>query len=150
MSKVLVSGGTGFIGSHLSEKLVALGHEVTIIDNVESGSLENIRSVIEKINLIKGDIKDAVIEHNSKFYQIKDIPRRRIKTVMVEDRLDGSMHVRNNGSYFKHMEIDPKLIRRSETNKKVRNRARKVYIPPKDHPWRRQRTVKYSGVMNRE
>ncbi len=38
--------------------------------------------------------KDAVIEHNSKFYQIKDIPRRRIKTVMVEDRLDGSMHVK--------------------------------------------------------
>ncbi len=94
--------------------------------------------------------KDAVIEHNNKFYQIKGIPRRRIKTVMVEDRLDGSMHVRNNGSYFKHMEIDPKLIRRSETNKKVRNRARKVYIPPKDHPWRQQRTVKYSGVMNRE
>ena len=94
--------------------------------------------------------KDAVIEHNKKFYQVKGIPSRRVKTVMVEDRLDGSMHVRNNGSYFKHMEIDPKLIRRSETNKKVRNRARKVYIPPKDHPWRRQRTVKYSGVMNHE
>ncbi len=94
--------------------------------------------------------KDAVIEHNKKFYQVKGIPSRRVKTVMVEDRLDGSMHVRNNGSYFKHMEIDPKLIRRSEATKKVRNRPRKVYIPPKDHPWRRQRTVKYSGVMNRE
>ncbi len=149
MSKVLVSGGTGFIGSHLSEKLVALGHEVTIIDNVESGSLENIRSVIEKINLIKGDIKDAVIEHNSKFYQIKDIPRRRIKTVMVEDRLDGSMHVRNNGSYFKYREIDPELLRRAEPNKKLRNRARKVYIPPKDHPWRHFK-IKYTGTMNRE
>ena len=80
--------------------------------------------------------KDAVIEHNSKFYQIKGIPRRRIKTVMVEDRLDGSMHVRNNGSYFKHMEIDPELIRRAEPTKKARNRARRVYIPPKDHPWR--------------
>ncbi|MBA7495466.1 ISNCY family transposase ISTde1 [subsurface metagenome] len=93
--------------------------------------------------------KDAVIEHNSKFYQIKDIPRRRIKTVMVEDRLDGSMHVRNNGSYFKYREIDPELLRRAEPSKKVRNRARKVYIPPKDHPWR-QFKIKYTGVMNRE
>lgn len=59
MSKVLVTGGTGFVGSHLSEKLVALGHEVTIIDNVEFGSMENIRSISDKINLIKGNITDA-------------------------------------------------------------------------------------------
>ena len=79
---------------------------------------------------------DAVIRHDNKFYQIEDIPRRRIKTVMVEDRLDGSMHVRNNGSYFKYREIAPRLIRRSEASKKVTDRPRKVYIPPKDHPWR--------------
>jgi hypothetical protein len=93
--------------------------------------------------------KDAVIQHNSKFYQIKDMPKRRIKTVIVEDRLDGSMHVRNNGSYFKYMEIAPELIRRAETEKKVRNRAKRVYIPPKDHPWR-QFKIKYTGVKNRE
>ena len=92
---------------------------------------------------------NAVIEHNSKFYQVKGIPKRRIKTVMVEERLDGSMHVRNNGSYFKYREIDPELIRRAEPNKKVRNRARKVYIPPKDHPWRRFK-IKYTGIKNRE
>ena len=94
--------------------------------------------------------KDSVIEHNKKFYQIKDVPRRRIKSVMVEDRLDGSVHVRNNGSYFKYSEIDPKLIRRAEPNKKVRNRARKVYIPPKDHPWRRYDKVVYKSFMNLE
>lgn len=80
--------------------------------------------------------KDSVIEHNKKFYQIKDVPRRRIKSVMVEDRLDGSVHVRNNGSYFKYSEIDPSLIRKADTTRKIRNRARKVYIPSKDHPWR--------------
>jgi len=79
---------------------------------------------------------DAVIQHNSKFYQVEDIPRRRIRTVMVEDRLDGSMHVRNNGSYFKYREIDPKLIRRPEVSRRVTDRPKKVYIPPKDHPWR--------------
>lgn len=94
--------------------------------------------------------KDAVIEHNKKFYQIEGIPSRRIRKVIVEDRLDGSMHVRNNGIYFKYRQIDLKLIRRSEATKKVRNRARKVYIPPKDHPWRRYETVRYLGVMNCE
>jgi hypothetical protein len=94
--------------------------------------------------------KDSVIEHNKKFYQIKDVPRRRIKSVMVEDRLDGSVHVRNNGSYFKYSEIDPKLIRRAEPNKKVCNRARKVYLPPKDHPWRRYDKVVYKEMRNWE
>ncbi len=93
--------------------------------------------------------KDAGIEHNKKFYQVEGIPSRRIKSVIVEDRLDRSMHVRNNGLYFKSREIDPELIRRPEPNKKVRNRARKVYIPPKDHPWR-QFKIKYTGIMNRE
>ena len=89
---------------------------------------------------------DAVIQHNNKFYQVEDIPRRRIRTVMVEDRLDGSMHVRNNGSYFKYREIDPTLIRRSEVSKKVSGRPRKVYIPPKDHPWKQ---FKLKGSLGR-
>ena len=79
---------------------------------------------------------DAVIQHNSKFYQVEDIPRRRIKTVMVEDRLDGSMHVRNNGSYFKYREIDPRLIRKPSVTRKQAT-GQKVYIIPKDHPWKR-------------
>ena len=90
--------------------------------------------------------KDGVIEHDKKFYQVKDIPRRRIKSVMVEDRLDGSMHVRNNGSHFKYVEIDPNLIRKAETTKKIHNKARKVYIPPKDHPWRSFKIKKNSRV----
>jgi hypothetical protein len=80
--------------------------------------------------------KDTVIQHNSKFYQIEDIPRRRIKTVIVEDRLDGSMRVRNNGSYFKYREIAPSLITRAPAAQKQAARPKKVYIPPKDHPWR--------------
>jgi transposase len=94
--------------------------------------------------------KDSVIEHNKKFYQIKDVPRRRIKSVIVEDRLDGSVHIRNNGSYFKYSEIDPKLIRKAESNKKVRSRARKAYLPPKDHPWRRYDKAIYKEMRNWE
>jgi len=93
---------------------------------------------------------DAVIQHKSKFYQVEDIPWRRIKRVIVEDRFDGSMHVRNNGSYFKYREIAAKLIRRSETGKKETRRPRKVYIPPPDHPWKRFRIKTYSCVNNNQ
>lgn len=55
---VLVTGGCGFIGSHVAEKLVELGAEVTILDNLSTGSLENIASVDNKITFIKGDIRD--------------------------------------------------------------------------------------------
>ncbi len=40
--KVLITGGAGFIGSHLAETLLAQGHEVTILDNLSTGKLENI------------------------------------------------------------------------------------------------------------
>ena len=42
MSKVLVTGGCGFIGSHLIDRLIGLGHEVTVIDNLSSGKEENL------------------------------------------------------------------------------------------------------------
>ena len=77
--------------------------------------------------------KDSVIRHNNRFYLLKDLPRRRIKSVFVEDRLDGSMWVRNNGSYLKYKEITPVLI----TRPPVRKKPRKVCIPPADHPWRK-------------
>lgn len=61
---VLVSGGAGFIGSHVVEKLVSLGSRVTVIDNLQNGSKENLSKVLDKINFIKGDctnLKDALL-----------------------------------------------------------------------------------------
>jgi len=40
--RALITGGAGFIGSHLSEKLIKLGHRVTIIDDLSTGRMENI------------------------------------------------------------------------------------------------------------
>ena len=54
--KVLVTGGAGFIGSNLVERLVKDGHNVKIIDNLSTGKIENLRSVIYKIEFIEGDI----------------------------------------------------------------------------------------------
>lgn len=54
---VLVTGGAGFIGSHLSEALVANGHEVTVIDNLSTGSLENLTSVKDHVEFLNADIR---------------------------------------------------------------------------------------------
>ena len=59
MVKVLVTGGAGFIGSHLVEALVAKKHDVTVLDNLSSGRVSNLSAVKDKINFIKGDICDV-------------------------------------------------------------------------------------------
>jgi len=58
--KILITGGAGFIGSHLCEKYVEEGHNVLCLDNFMNGNIRNIRSLIHKRNfkLINGDIRD--------------------------------------------------------------------------------------------
>ncbi len=56
--QILVTGGAGFIGSHLVEKLVSLGARVTVFDNLSSGSRDNLKAVKDKITFIHGDISD--------------------------------------------------------------------------------------------
>jgi nucleoside-diphosphate-sugar epimerase len=57
MSRFLVTGGAGFIGSHIVEALVRKRHFVRVLDNFSSGKKENLKEVIDKIELIKGDIR---------------------------------------------------------------------------------------------
>jgi UDP-glucose 4-epimerase len=59
--RVLVTGGAGFIGSHLVEALVTRGDAVTVIDNVSTGNVENLASVKNKIEIVKGDIRDSAL-----------------------------------------------------------------------------------------
>ena len=56
--KVFITGGAGFIGSHLCDALVAEGKEVTILDNLSTGSKKNIAHLEGKINVFQGDIRD--------------------------------------------------------------------------------------------
>jgi len=57
-SKYLVTGGAGFIGSHLVEALVKRGEGVRVLDNFLTGKRENIAAFLEDIDLIEGDIRD--------------------------------------------------------------------------------------------
>jgi len=61
MKKFLVTGGAGFIGSHIVESLVKKGHRVRVLDNFSSGKIKNIRPVLGDIELIKGDIRSLAI-----------------------------------------------------------------------------------------
>ena len=56
--KYVVTGGAGFIGSHITEKLVQRGDDVIVIDDLNTGKEENLESIIEKINFVKGSILD--------------------------------------------------------------------------------------------
>jgi len=56
--KYAVTGGAGFIGSHLTKILVDQGHKVTVIDNLHTGKKENLESIKEKISFVKGDVLD--------------------------------------------------------------------------------------------
>ena len=56
--KILVTGGAGFIGSHIAEYLVQRGDDVTILDNLNTGNKENLAKINDKINFVNGDIRD--------------------------------------------------------------------------------------------
>ena len=56
--KYLITGGAGFIGSHLTESLISRGDQVTILDNLSTGTLNNLIDFREKINFEKGNILD--------------------------------------------------------------------------------------------
>lgn len=54
----LVTGGAGFIGSNLVETLVKQGKKVCVIDNFSGGKIENLKPFLNRINLVRGDIRD--------------------------------------------------------------------------------------------
>ena len=55
---VLVTGGAGFIGSHLVASLVASGHGVTVLDNLSTGNLANLTPVASDVAFVEGDVLD--------------------------------------------------------------------------------------------
>ena len=78
--KVLVTGGTGFIGSHTCVELINAGHEVVIVDNLYNSSID----VLDKIETICG-IKP-------KFYKVDILDKQNLEEVFKENKFDACIH----------------------------------------------------------
>lgn len=102
MSKYLVTGGAGFIGSNIVEELVAMGEEVVVLDNLSTGYRDNIEEFIGDIDLIEGDIRDAEVVNKGMygvdyvFHQaaLASVPRSIDDPVLVNDvNTNGTLNV---------------------------------------------------------
>jgi UDP-glucose 4-epimerase len=56
--RAFITGGAGFIGSHLADALISRGDSVSILDNLSTGSKENIAQIIDKVTFVEGDIRN--------------------------------------------------------------------------------------------
>lgn len=95
--KVLIAGGAGFIGSHLTERLLAEGYSVTVVDDLSSGQESNLSRVLNKIEFVKSDIID--FDSNEHFDLIINLASRASRveweTYPVEVALSNSMGTNN-------------------------------------------------------
>lgn len=100
--KVLVTGGAGFIGSHLTESLVAEECQVTVLDNLSSGYLSNLNSIKSRIKFCKGDIRDLqtvedtargcdVIFHLAAMVSVPQSVAQPIESAQINDM--GTLHI---------------------------------------------------------
>ncbi len=62
--RAFITGGAGFIGSHLADALIARGDSVTILDNLSTGTLKNLNQVIDQIEFVEGDIRSHELVEN--------------------------------------------------------------------------------------
>ncbi len=63
--KALVTGGAGFIGSHIASRLVEEGHQVRVLDNFSTGARGNLATLDDSFELIEGDMQSYERAHNA-------------------------------------------------------------------------------------
>ena len=83
--RILLTGGAGFIGSHLADHYVAKGDQVTILDNFSTGSQENIAHLAGKVTTIDGDIRKFDLVE--KLLNIKKLDKKETYEVLIDTEL---------------------------------------------------------------
>jgi UDP-glucose 4-epimerase len=92
--RVLITGGAGFIGSHLADALLAQGDQVVILDNLTTGSRANIAHIENQIEIHQGDIRDEalvnelvksvdVVLHMAAALGVKNIMENTVESVSI-------------------------------------------------------------------
>ena len=71
MKNILITGGAGFIGSHLTKRLVKEGNNVTVIDNLERGDVEFFGNIINEITFLDLDLRDY--DEVKEYFKGKDV-----------------------------------------------------------------------------
>lgn len=131
--KILVTGGAGFLGSHLVERLVADKHEVTVLDNLLTGSLENVPHV-ELVTFVHQDVQERVIGKFDQIYNLacpaspQAYQEAPINTMMIN--VVGARNVLWNAMYHKS-----RILQASTSE---------IYGDPLQHP----QTEDYWGNVN--
>jgi UDP-glucose 4-epimerase len=108
--RVLITGGAGFIGSHLADALLAQGDQVTILDNLTTGSKTNIAHIADQITIHNGDIRDEalvkslvsdadLVLHMAAALGVKNIMENTVESVSIN--FTGSDVVLNAATEFK-------------------------------------------------
>lgn len=134
--KILVTGGAGFIGSHLCKKLVEQGNEVICLDNLFTGSVDNIRELIGNSNFtfLKKDVIEPIDIEVDQIYNLacpaspihyQDDPVRTVTTSFM-----GALNMLNLAK-----KVNARILQASTSE---------VYGDPLEHP----QTEKYVGNVN--
>ncbi|MEE9150792.1 MAG: NAD-dependent epimerase/dehydratase family protein [Thermoplasmata archaeon] len=99
--KILVTGGAGFIGSHLVDKLVSLGNEIVVVDNLSSGKMEFLTDSQEKIemvniDLLKPDTLSSVLEGCDVVFHLAANPQVKISEKETRLHIDQNIMLTYN------------------------------------------------------
>ncbi len=128
--KSIVTGGAGFIGSHLSERLVSLGHKVIIIDNFSIGKKSNIKSIKSKVKIVDLDIRD----YDSIYKYFKNVDN----VFHLAALADIVPSIENPSSYFSsNVQGTFNVLKASQENKVKRflySASSSCYGIPKNYP----------------
>ena len=102
MSKYLVTGGAGFIGSNIVEELVKRKEDVVVLDDLSEGKMENIEPFLDKITFIEGDIRNdeelekAFVEIDYVLHQaaLRSVPKSMTRAMAYNDvNVTGTLNV---------------------------------------------------------
>lgn len=96
---ILVTGGAGFIGSHLVEALVLKGYQVRVLDNFSTGEWENLKKVASEIHLLEGSItQKQVVQQAVKGVEVIFHLAACVSIAQVLDQVEEAFHTNTTGT----------------------------------------------------